>query len=48
MLFADGGFWGAEYQRTMELIDVRLITPDKHGHSQRPAIEIDAWEPVPG
>jgi Transposase DDE domain len=40
VLFADGGFWGAEYQRTMELIDVRLITPHKHKLGQRPASEI--------
>jgi hypothetical protein len=39
-LFADGGFWGAEYQRTMSLIDVRLITPDKHKLGARPPVEI--------
>lgn len=39
-LFADGGFWGAEYQRTMELIDIRLITPAKHKLGQRPRSEI--------
>lgn len=39
-LFADGGFWGAEYQRTMELIDVHLITPAKHKLGQRPRSEI--------
>jgi len=37
-LFCDGGFWGAEYERTMSLIDVKLITPDKHkpGAAHRP------------
>jgi hypothetical protein len=40
ILFADKGFWGAEYQRTMSLIDVRLITPDKHKLGQRPPAEI--------
>src|SRR6266511_3373817 len=40
VLFADGGFWGAEYERTMNLIDVRLITPDKHKLGQRPPVEI--------
>lgn len=40
ILFADGGFWGAEYERTMNLINVRLITPDKHKLGQRPPIEI--------
>jgi hypothetical protein len=39
-LFADGGFWGAEYQRTKSLIDVRLITPDKHKLGARPPVEI--------
>jgi DDE family transposase len=39
-LFADGGFWGAEYERTMELIDVKLITPEKHKLGQRPPSEI--------
>lgn len=40
LLFADGGFWGAEYGRTMELIDVQLITPARHKLGQRPASEI--------
>lgn len=39
-LFADGGFWGAEYGRSMELIGVRLITPEKHKLGQRPRSEI--------
>jgi len=39
-LFADGGFWGAEYQRTLEFIDVRLVTPDKHKLGQRPPGEV--------
>ena len=39
-LFADGGFWGAEYKRTMHLIDVDLITPDKHKLGRRPPAEI--------
>jgi hypothetical protein len=39
-LFADGGFWGAEYKRTMSLIDVKLITPDKHKLGARPPQEI--------
>jgi hypothetical protein len=40
VMFADGGFWGTEYDRTMDLIDVRLITPDKHKLGQRPPTEI--------
>jgi Transposase DDE domain len=39
-LFADGGFWGTEYGRTMELIDIQLITPAKHKLGQRPRSEI--------
>jgi hypothetical protein len=40
VLFADGGFWGREYQASMQLIDIELITPAKHKVSQRPAAEI--------
>lgn len=40
LLFADGGFWGREYQNTMELIDVQLITPNKHKLGQRPPGEV--------
>ncbi|HEY6356361.1 MAG TPA: IS982 family transposase [Burkholderiaceae bacterium] len=40
LLFADGGFWGAEYGRTMELIDIQLVTPNKHKLGQRPPSEI--------
>ena len=38
--FADGGIWGAEYEHTMELINVQLITPEKHKLGQRPPSEI--------
>jgi hypothetical protein len=40
-LFADKGLWGAEYARTLELIDIHLVTPDKHRLSQRPASEVE-------
>ena len=40
LLFADGGFWGAEYDQTMQLIDITLITPDKHQLGHRPPAEI--------
>jgi len=40
LLFADGGFWGSEYQRTMELIDTQLVTPNRHKLGQRPGSEI--------
>lgn len=39
-LFADGGFWGAEYDRTLELIDVQLVTPHKHKLGERPPAEV--------
>lgn len=40
LLFADGGFWGREYDSSMQLIDITLITPDKHKLGQRPPAEI--------
>jgi hypothetical protein len=40
LLFADGGFWGAEYDSSMQLIDIRIITPEKHKLGQRPPSEI--------
>jgi hypothetical protein len=39
-LFCDGGFWGAEYKSTLELIDVQLVTPAKHKLGERPPGEI--------
>jgi hypothetical protein len=39
-LFADGGFWGVEYENTMHLIGIDLITPEKHKLGQRPPSEI--------
>jgi DDE family transposase len=39
LLFADGGFWGAEYKNSMALIDIQLITPSKHKLGQRPPRE---------
>lgn len=41
VLFADGGFWGAEYERTMNLVGVQLVTPEKHRLRQRPQREIN-------
>jgi len=40
ILFCDGGFWGADYQRQMNLIQIELVTPDKHKLGQRPPREI--------
>jgi hypothetical protein len=40
VLLADKGFWGKEYRDSMELIDIQLITPERHQLSQRPRLEI--------
>lgn len=40
VLFADKGFWGREYVNSMGLLDIKLITPDRHRLGQRPPIEI--------
>jgi hypothetical protein len=39
-LFADKGLWGADYQRALELIDIHLVTPDKHRLGERPPSEV--------
>jgi hypothetical protein len=39
VLFCDAGFWGADYQRQMELIAVELVTPDRHKLGERPPAE---------
>ncbi len=38
--FTDKGFWGAEYERTIELISVELITPERHRLGERPPAEV--------
>ena len=40
ILFADKGFWGREFERTLNLVDVELVTPDKHRLHERPPAEI--------
>jgi Transposase DDE domain len=40
LLYCDGGFWGAEYARQMDLISVELVTPNKHKLGERPPSEI--------
>jgi hypothetical protein len=40
LLFADGGFWGKELDASMKLIDIELVTPDKHQLGHRPPNEI--------
>ena len=38
--FADGGFWGREYDASMQLVGVTLITPNKHRLGERPPSEV--------
>lgn len=40
ILFADKGFWGREFEQTLSLVDVELVTPDKHRLHERPPAEI--------
>lgn len=40
VLFADKGLWGAEYERTIELISVELVTPERHRLGERPPAEV--------
>lgn len=41
VLFADKGLWGREFEQTLNLCGITLITPGKHRLHQRPPIEID-------
>jgi hypothetical protein len=40
VLFADKGFWGREYQASMDLINVDIITPERHRLGLRPPAEV--------
>ena len=40
VVFADKGLWGREFERTLELIDVELVTPDRHRLGERPGAEV--------
>ena len=40
ILFCDGGFWGLDFQRQMELASVELITPSRHRAGERPPSEV--------
>ncbi len=40
VLFADKGFWGAEFEHSIELICAQLITPGRHRLGERPPIEV--------
>lgn len=40
LLFCDKGLWGAEFDTTLELLGVELVTPDKHRLGERPPAEL--------
>ena len=40
VLFADKGLWGKELDASMELVGVKLITPDRHQLGKRPPAEV--------
>jgi Transposase DDE domain len=40
LLFCDKGLWGREFQSSLELIDVELITPHRHKLGERPPAEL--------
>jgi hypothetical protein len=40
VLFGDKGFWGREYDASLALIDVKLITPERHRLGERPPAEV--------
>jgi Transposase DDE domain len=40
VLFGDKGFWGREYDASLALIDVELITPERHRLGERPPAEV--------
>jgi Transposase DDE domain len=41
VLFCDKGLWGRELQGTLELLDVELITPERHRLGERPPVEVE-------
>jgi Transposase DDE domain len=41
VLFCDKGLWGRELNSTLELIEVELITPERHRLGQRPQVEVE-------
>jgi Transposase DDE domain len=41
LLFSDKGLWGRELRSTLELVDVRLITPERHRLGKRPPAEVE-------
>lgn len=41
ILFCDKGLWGRELRSTLELVGVRLITPERHRLGARPPVELE-------
>lgn len=41
VLFCDKGLWGRELNSSLELIEVTLITPERHRLGQRPPVEVE-------
>ncbi len=41
VLFADKGLWGKQFEATLELIGVELVTPAKHQLGERPPAEVE-------
>jgi Transposase DDE domain len=39
VLFADKGFWGREYTDSMQLLQIQLVTPERHRLGHRPPAE---------
>ena len=39
MLLADKGFWGREYTDSMQLLQIQLVTPERHRLGHRPPAE---------
>jgi len=40
VLFCEKGLWGAEFERTLELVDVEIVTPERHRLGERPPAEL--------
>lgn len=41
ILFCDKGLWGRELDTSLELIDVELVTPERHRLGERPPAEVE-------
>jgi hypothetical protein len=41
VLYCDKGLWGKELRSSLELIGVKLITPERHRIGERPPVEVE-------